>query len=94
LEIIIDPKRCPHAAESFQSFESKIAPGGKGWLDEPGTENDHDPDCVRYAEWLNIQNSEYNEDDIGDAEGSYDDDDGDWTFDDDDGIDFDDDDVV
>ena len=95
LEIIIDPKRCPHAAESFQSFESKMAPGGKGWLDEPGTENDHDPDCVRYAEWLNIQNSEYNEDDIGNTEGSYDDDDdGDWEFDDDDGIDFDDDDVV
>lgn len=95
LEIIIDPKRCPHAAESFQSFEAKMAPGGKGWLDEPGTENDHDPDCVRYSEWLNIQNSEYNEDDVGDAEGSYgDDDDGDWAFDDDDDIDFDDDDLV
>ena len=67
LEIIIDPKRCPHAAESFPSFEAKMAPGGRGWLDEPGTENDHDPDCVRYSEWLNIQNSEYNDDDFSDV---------------------------
>ena len=47
-------------------FEAKLAPGGKGWLDEPGTENDHNTDCVRYSEWLNIQNSEYNDDDYSD----------------------------
>jgi hypothetical protein len=62
IEIVIDPVRCPHAAKSFQTFESKLAPDGKGWLDEPGTMNDHDTDCCRYSEWQNIQNSEYNED--------------------------------
>lgn len=62
IEIVIDPVRCPHAAKSFQTFESKLAPGGKGWLDEPGTTNDHNTDCCRYSEWQNIQNSEYNED--------------------------------
>ena len=31
-------------------FEAKVAPGGKGWLDEPGTKGDHCPDCARYSE--------------------------------------------
>lgn len=100
LEIIIDPERCPHAASEYQSFESKIAPGGRGWLDEPGTSGDHSPDCSRYSEWLNIQNSEYNEDyeeDKGSAipEDADDFDDfGDGSGDDDFGVDFDDGDFV
>lgn len=60
--IVIDPKRCPHCALEFSMFESKLAPGGKGWLDEPGTKGDHCPDAVRYSEWLNIQNNSRNED--------------------------------
>ena len=81
LEIVIDPVRCPHAAKEFQSFEAKIAPGGKGWLDEPGTTGDHCPDCCRYSEWMNIQNSEYNEDydpdkTISEEADIFDDDDG------------------
>jgi len=64
-EIIIDPNRCPHASVDFPMFESAQAPGGKGWLDEPGKRNDHCTDCVRYSEWENIQNDSRNEDDEG-----------------------------
>lgn len=62
IKIVIDPNRCPHAAVEFPMFESKIAPGGKGWLDEPGTHGDHCPDCCRYSEHENIASSNYNED--------------------------------
>lgn len=48
--IVIDPERCPHAAVEFPMFEAKVAPGGKGWLDEPGTKGDHCCDCARYSE--------------------------------------------
>ena len=48
--IVIDPERCPHSAVEFPMFEAKVAPGGKGWLDEPGTKGDHCPDCARYSE--------------------------------------------
>lgn len=71
VEIIIDPVRCPHAAVEFPMFESKIAPGGKGWLDEPGTKGDHSPDCARYSEWQNIQASDRNDDDVGDCESGF-----------------------
>lgn len=78
--IVIDPVRCPHCAVEFPMFESKIAPGGKGWLDEPGTKGDHCPDAVRYSEWQNIQYNSRNEDlpDIPDA--SYDSDDSSYEF--------------
>lgn len=66
--IIIDPDRCPHAAVEWPMFESKIAPGGKGWLDEPGTKGDHSPDACRYSEWENIANDSQAEDeDIPDS---------------------------
>lgn len=90
LEIIIDPERCPNCAKEFPAFESKAAPNNMGWLDEPGTFGDHTPDCARYSEWLNIQNSEYNEDEGGDLQSVFDDEDSDY----DDGIDSDDDDMV
>lgn len=61
-EIIIDPDRCPHSAVEFPMFEAKLAPGGKGWLDEPGTKGDHCPDAARYSEWENIRNNSRNED--------------------------------
>jgi phage terminase large subunit len=78
-EIIIDPDRCPHSAVEFPMFEAKLAPGGKGWLDEPGTKGDHCPDAARYSEWENIRNNSRNEDyePIGDMD---DDDDGDEEF--------------
>lgn len=78
--IVIDPVRCPHCAVEFPMFESKIAPGGKGWLDEPGTKGDHCPDAVRYSEWQNIQYNSRNEDlpDIPDV--SYDSDDSSYEF--------------
>lgn len=60
--IVIDPERCPHSAVEFPMFEAKLAPGGKGWLDEPGTKGDHCPDAARYSEWQNIQNNSLNED--------------------------------
>lgn len=99
IEIVIDPERCPHAAQEFQSFEAKIAPGGKGWLDEPGTKGDHCPDCSRYSEWEDIQASSYNEDESGmysgDVSNIGDDDDNDIEIEDsadvdDSAIDFDD----
>lgn len=83
VEIVIDPKRCPHAAVEWPMFESKIAPGGKGWLDEPGTKGDHSPDACRYSEWENISLSDYNDDydEIASVELSDDDDlDGDDDF--------------
>lgn len=66
-EIIIDPDRCPYAAATWPMFESKLAPGGKGWLDAPGTKGDHSPDACRYSEHENIAVANYEED--------YDDDD-------------------
>lgn len=98
IEIIIDPETCPNAAREFRAFEAKQAPGGNGWLDEPGTFGDHCPDCARYSEWQNIQNSEYNEGSgDGDLQSVIDGADADGLDDDggfDDGIDFDDDDIV
>lgn len=91
IEIVIDPIRCPHAADEFTRFESKIAPGGQGWLDEPGTKGDHSPDCCRYSEWENILASDYNEDYDDLAEIDDDGDDFDTIPDsDDDDIDYDD----
>lgn len=65
-KIVIDPKRCPHAAKEFPQFESEIAPGGQGWLDKPGKKGDHCPDTVRYSEWQNIRNNSMNEDYMSD----------------------------
>lgn len=62
IEIIIDPNRCPYAAAQWPMFESKLAPGGKGWLDEPGTKGDHSPDACRYSEHENIAVANYEED--------------------------------
>jgi len=94
IEIIIDPDRCPHSAEEFLMFESKIAPDGTP-MDEPGTKGDHCPDCARYAEWENIRSSDYNvEYKIKDTDKSFlsenEDDDNLPEPDDFDGIDFDD----
>ena len=94
IEIIIDPVRCPHSAEEFPSFESKMRPGGGGWLDEPGTKGDHCPDCARYSEWLNIKNSDYNKDDYADISDGEGIDDFDDDFDNDFPVDEDTDDFV
>ena len=71
-EIIIDPIRCPHSARDFPMFERKLAPGGDGWLDKPGTKNDHCIDCARYSEWENIQINSRNDDITYDEESSLD----------------------
>lgn len=99
IEIIIDPEDCPNAAREFKAFESKVSPGGNGWLDEPGTFGDHCPDAARYSEWLNIQNSDSNSELSTSADFPEIDDDDDedldgFAADDDFGVDFDDDDIV
>ena len=68
IEIIIDPDRCPHAAVEWPMFEAKIAPGGKGWLDEPGTKGDHSPDACRYSEHENIAVADYDESNYDDVQ--------------------------
>lgn len=89
--IIIDPVRCPHCAVEFPMFEAKLAPGGKGWLDEPGTKGDHCPDAVRYSEWQNIQYNSRNEDLPDTPDSTGDDDDDSLSFDiDDESFDIDD----
>lgn len=76
VEIIIDPNRCPHAASEWPMFESKPAPDGRGWLDEPGTKGDHSCDACRYSENENIAVANYEEDyDFPDAPIGGDDDD-------------------
>lgn len=45
--IVIDPERCPNAAEELQLFEYKQNPDGT-WSDEPSMKNDHCFDTIRY----------------------------------------------
>ena len=45
--IVIDPERCPNAAEELQLFEYKQNPDGT-WSDEPSMKNDHCFDTLRY----------------------------------------------
>lgn len=45
--IVIDPDRCPNAAEELQLFEYRQNPDGS-WTDEPSKKDDHCFDTLRY----------------------------------------------
>lgn len=47
-EIVIDPRRCPHAAEEFTGYELQRDRGG-GFLAQFPDQNNHHIDAVRYA---------------------------------------------
>ena len=48
IHIVIDPKRCPHAAREFTEYEYDIDKNGDVMSGYPD-ENNHTIDAVRYA---------------------------------------------
>lgn len=54
-EIVIDPRRCPHALEEFLLKEYDRDPKTDEWIDSIPDGNDHSIDAVRYAMMRDIR---------------------------------------